>query len=352
MSQYGGSIPATLVKGALLGSNGQPVLSTEHNPTTGGFGASLRRLIASGIYNGDFNDEPSDGTQINEDNPLPFWTLVQSSGVAFEAYSDLNSTTASGRLIRMVLLPGAASDEGWLEQMVPVNGSQGRSFSYGAGATVKTAAVVNSIQVVLGVAFYLEDGVTSTGTEGTDSPTTTSIGVSTVRDLVDVPNTTGVVPADAYWMRVRVGLARGAAATTDTVTVQLHEVVTIVGRNRILLVDTTDPSQGHTEMRQVSGVFAIRPHQTSGFTITTHAYVEINTSTGDISLMSENDAGIQLDRADGGEPPYIEMLERSADPAAPGVNRGRLFLKDNGAGKTQLCIRFNTGATQVIATQP
>lgn len=39
-------------------------------------------------------------------------------------------------------------------------------------------------------------------------------------------------------------------------------------------------------------------------------------------------------------------------PAAPGTNRGRLFTRDNGAGKTQLCIRFNTGAVQVLATQP
>jgi len=39
-------------------------------------------------------------------------------------------------------------------------------------------------------------------------------------------------------------------------------------------------------------------------------------------------------------------------PAAPLANRARLFVKDNGAGKTQLCVRFNTGAVQVIASQP
>ena len=37
-------------------------------------------------------------------------------------------------------------------------------------------------------------------------------------------------------------------------------------------------------------------------------------------------------------------------PNAP--RRARLYLKDNGSGKTQLCIRFNSGAVQVIATQP
>lgn len=49
--------------------------------------------------------------------------------------------------------------------------------------------------------------------------------------------------------------------------------------------------------------------------------------------------------------PYIQMTEITA-PAAGAANTGRLFLRDNGSGKTQLCVIFNTGAIQVIATQP
>ncbi|MEX0626924.1 MAG: hypothetical protein WD402_10285 [Chloroflexota bacterium] len=48
---------------------------------------------------------------------------------------------------------------------------------------------------------------------------------------------------------------------------------------------------------------------------------------------------------------FYELAEISA-PVAPLANRARLFARDNGAGKTQLCVRFNTGAVQVIATQP
>jgi hypothetical protein len=47
---------------------------------------------------------------------------------------------------------------------------------------------------------------------------------------------------------------------------------------------------------------------------------------------------------------WYEMTEITAPPA-PGLNRARLFLKDNGLGKTQLCVRFNTGAVAVLATQ-
>ena len=49
---------------------------------------------------------------------------------------------------------------------------------------------------------------------------------------------------------------------------------------------------------------------------------------------------------------YIEMYELAADAAAPAPQRGRLYVKDNGAGKTQIVVRFNTGAVQVIATEP
>lgn len=47
----------------------------------------------------------------------------------------------------------------------------------------------------------------------------------------------------------------------------------------------------------------------------------------------------------------IEFAEMTA-PAAGAANTGRLFCRDNGSGKTQLCVIFNTGAIQVIATQP
>ena len=47
----------------------------------------------------------------------------------------------------------------------------------------------------------------------------------------------------------------------------------------------------------------------------------------------------------------VQMPERT-DPAAPAANTMRLYARDNGAGKTQLCVRFNTGAVAVLATQP
>lgn len=48
----------------------------------------------------------------------------------------------------------------------------------------------------------------------------------------------------------------------------------------------------------------------------------------------------------------VEMNEASADPAAPAANKGIIYMRDNGAGKTQFVARFPTGAVQVVATEP
>jgi hypothetical protein len=48
----------------------------------------------------------------------------------------------------------------------------------------------------------------------------------------------------------------------------------------------------------------------------------------------------------------VEFTKRSSDADQPPANTARLYLKDNGSGKAQLCVRFETGAVQVIATQP
>jgi hypothetical protein len=48
---------------------------------------------------------------------------------------------------------------------------------------------------------------------------------------------------------------------------------------------------------------------------------------------------------------YVDV-QKSTTPAAPEINQARLFVRDDGTGKSQLCVVFTTGAVQVIATQP
>lgn len=41
-----------------------------------------------------------------------------------------------------------------------------------------------------------------------------------------------------------------------------------------------------------------------------------------------------------------------ADPSVPASNKARLYVRDNGSGKTQLCALFPSGASQCFATEP
>ena len=48
---------------------------------------------------------------------------------------------------------------------------------------------------------------------------------------------------------------------------------------------------------------------------------------------------------------HIELNEMTA-PSAGATNSARIFSRDNGSGKTQVCVIFPTGAIQVLATEP
>jgi hypothetical protein len=110
------------------------------------------------------------------------------------------------------------------------------------------------------------------------------------------------------------------------------------------------------------------PQDAQGYVENTHP-ISAGQTFGDI-YFRQNSAGTMVTRmtikADGGnvgigttspntrldiDAGAIEFAEMTA-PATGAVNTGRLFCRDNGSGKTQLCIIFSSGAIQVIATQP
>jgi hypothetical protein len=46
---------------------------------------------------------------------------------------------------------------------------------------------------------------------------------------------------------------------------------------------------------------------------------------------------------------FLEFKEIST-PGAPDANRAKIFARDNGSGRTQLCVRFSNGTIRVLAT--
>jgi hypothetical protein len=47
---------------------------------------------------------------------------------------------------------------------------------------------------------------------------------------------------------------------------------------------------------------------------------------------------------------FLQLREMPAPPAAPAPDYARVFVRDNGSGKTQLCVRFHNGVIRVLAT--
>lgn len=76
--------------------------------------------------------------------------------------------------------------------------------------------------------------------------------------------------------------------------------------------------------------------------------------------MHSSDADVQITTKVGSGPiagtfvdsthAYV-VLGEGSDPSGT-ANAAQLFARDNGAGKTQLCVKFPSGAVQVIATEP
>jgi len=74
--------------------------------------------------------------------------------------------------------------------------------------------------------------------------------------------------------------------------------------------------------------------------------------TPDTRLTRAAASVLQLSASSAGSGASLELFESASAPAAPAANGVRIFAKDDGGGKTQLCARFATGAEQCFATEP
>src|SRR3990167_6665458 len=156
-----------------------PVFADTEEAATGEqvFGPASRRWITAGIANSDFGDPPEDLTQPIDDvnNPLPDWSFVRSSGTSIDAQVVADSASASGYKLSWSMRDGAAGDDAYIEQTVPINGSQGQSFTYEPIATFKTGAAVDATELYVAVQYLLADGTTTTGASNTLATVLSSI---------------------------------------------------------------------------------------------------------------------------------------------------------------------------------
>lgn len=287
-----GPVVATGVVGDLLDDQGNVLLGSGSDSTASGFGPAIRRYITSGVYNGDFALAPPfpDSSIVQAWNPLPFWTFTQAGGVGITAMSEEDPASGSGRILTFQMVGnGSAADDSYIEQLVPINASRSQAYAYRVRVAFIGGPTVSSAKVYIHAAFVTNDGSTVTGTEATREQTTTVLGADTVFDLSAAPGTSdgvigGQVPADAYYIRIRVGYKRDAESTATAETVSVAEVHLITGSSEVMIEDITAPANQPARIIRQSGVTYILGRGTTSAGLIQAPYAQFADSPSIIAL--------------------------------------------------------------------
>lgn len=223
----------------------------------GGFGATWRRFITAGIYNSDFAGLPPTAANNidNSANILPSWTWTDASGTHVKAKSTADASAGSGRVLRFTVTAGAAGDEAYIEQSIPINSARSRSFTYRATCYFfNESHSASNLEAYINHQYLQDDGTTTTGASSENAYIFDS---STPVDAVSSSGTTA--PSDAYYLRIRVGVRRGAAANGTTGTIDVSEVRLVIGTAELYLTDASDPTLSPGRIRQDNGRMVIWP---------------------------------------------------------------------------------------------
>lgn len=229
------------------------------------FGGPTADFVHYGVINGDFAAGPTadpTGNIETVNNPMPNWSgPTQVSGGAITCQWVVDATNPSGYALRFTLNTGAASDEAYMEQIVKIGSSKARAVGlvlFGQAAftsgTASNGALTTSLQ-------YLTAAGATTGTA-----TTTSTALSILSGGFYSP-TLPPVRADAAYLRVRVGVKRDAAATTETAIVDFSDVRLVKGGPYVVMPDLGDPTKANGYMYQTGGVVVLQPVNGTGSTL-------------------------------------------------------------------------------------
>lgn len=250
-------INAANVRGSLDSAGGTRILSTVDDSSAGGLGPALRRFIASGFYNGDFSEAPSSAEGvIGTSNPLPFWA-VGGTGATISVALVADSGAASGYKAVFEALAGSIGDERYLEQLVAINGSRGQSFALVPilASLLPSNVTTTELRTFIRAQPIKSDGVTVTGSETTSTLLWNAYGAVTVYDLIAITQAT---PADAYFLRIRIGVER-VTTGSDTGTVAFSETRMAPGAAPIYLPDQSTPaSYAHATFFKSAGILQVQ----------------------------------------------------------------------------------------------
>lgn len=168
-----------------------------------GFGSAMRAFVTTGMLNGDlrlgppYPDQPLNGIpELVDYNPLPGWTYYQQR-------SGVTAQWIDGVVRFTIAASSTVSDQAWLEQLVPV-AAKGRNGSHVFSGQIAEAAL----------SAFLIVNVQYVDAAGADTGSFSSSWTMSDRTYSVSANGEAGMPADAMWLRVRVGFTGGGGAAT------------------------------------------------------------------------------------------------------------------------------------------
>jgi hypothetical protein len=216
---------------------------------------------------------------------------------------------------------------------------EGNYFAIPAGkfAAVFTSGAINPVfggfQTVIGGGAGLSNSSTSALTTiyGASNGASTRIGSMTASSLGMTPLFTGHNGLDNATLEIN----RNAATSVDAQWSEIRLVTNQSGTANVVgVLYFGNPAIAAADKRLA----------------TILALTEGATNQGALAFYTNN-AGSVAERMRVTHDGAIELPEMS-DPSAPAANKARLYVRDNGSGKTQIVVRFPSGSVQVIATEP
>jgi hypothetical protein len=275
--------------GSVTNTAGDALLGTDNDGEKSyALGPSLSRAIETGVINGDFGTPPPElDTNIdNAENALPYFSVEVSHTDATAPYVQAveDTTVASGQVLRFTIPSGAAVGRyARIVRYVAVPGSAARTFTNQPRAAWRNATGTTKTQAIVTIRsqYYESDNTTTTGTEGSNSATFTTIAASTYAYETQAnPEGTGAIPTNGAYLRVEVGV-QVSVETTSEMTVDLTEVRIDRGNIQYLVTDQSQP-----ELYGPAAVYLFNStlFLSNGGIVGSEPRITLSANSGDISL--------------------------------------------------------------------
>lgn len=244
-------------------------------------------FVEYGLLNASFARGPIDPNHdITDINALPDWTgPTSASGGAITAQWVADSNSPSGQNLRFTVNAGAASDEAYFDQIIPIGGSRARWIGASGRLAGTCVATSGSGMVVTLSMTGLTANLSVLSSIGSGTATITGAGDFNLTTFA-APNTP---QATVRYLRIRIDLNRSGAAATDTATIDISDVRLDLAHAVTILAETTTPaSYSPGLLYQAGGTVTLWPDRGSSFTRILAA------SSGDIQLQADTSHTVQL----------------------------------------------------------